>query len=292
MSEEENGNEETIPETTETVPIPAGGTVDQSVLAEAERITDAIMGDPDLLAQILKQPVMPDGEPTPEVDPEVIAAMEEFKFGTSIPLAGNLNAAYAFKYALDDKKTIVWDLLLSVIPFEEALTKWPMMFQTPYGPVNEQGYLPWYKIVGMTYDEANKRIVPVKLLMMTPSFAFKDVSAVAISTKITTKMILDTIDAVETHRSLVVGEEARTAKKEAKTYKDIVDRIFTIDYAEATEDMVSKAKEAEDKGDESMASAFKVTRDFITTLKENWCWVLLILIIIIAVVLQNTGVWR
>lgn len=261
------------------------------LMTQAEGIADAIIGNPDLLSQILQHPpaVVDKTAPAVVIDPVVLEAMAEFKFGTTIPLAGNLHASYAFKYALDDPNLIVWDLLLSPIPFEEALTKWPLIFQTPWGPVNELGYVPWYKIVGMTYDETNKRIVPVKLLMMTPSFAFKEVSALAIGTDITTKMILDTIDAVETHRSLVVGEEARTAKKEAKTYKNIVDRIFTIDYAETTEDMLEKAKEAEDKGDKAMSSAFKVVKDFWTTVRENWCWIALLIFLGIAFYLQNQG---
>jgi hypothetical protein len=281
-----------VPDVAETVP-PHDG-VNPDLMEQAEAIADGLLSDPAMLSQILSMPMAEGSEdggtPESKVDPAVLEAMSEFKFGTSVPLAGQLHASYAFKYALDDENVIVWDLLLSPLPFEEALTKFPLVYETAFGPVNELGYLPWYKIVGMTYDEGNKRVVPVKLLMMSPSFAFKDVSAVALSKNITTSMILETIDAVETHRSLVVGEEARTAKKEAKTYKDIVDRIFTIDYSESVEDMLGKAKEADDKGDQAMASAFKVQRDFWTTMRENWCWVALVLAIIGAVILQNMGV--
>jgi hypothetical protein len=280
-------SEEPAPEPTdviETVP-PSDGGIDQGLMEQAETIADSLLSNPAQLQAILRTPSAQTSEEDGirvEPDPAVVEAMDEFKFGTSIPLAGHLEAAYAFKYALDDKETIVWDLLLSPMSFEEALTKFPLVYDTPFGPINELGYLPWYKIVGMTYDEANKRIVPVKLLMMTPSFAFKGIDAVALSNNITTSMILETIDAVETHRALVVAEEARTARKEATTYKQIVDRVFTINYSESVEDMVNKAKEAEDKGDDAMSTAFKVQRDIWTTIKENWCIILFIIIMGVA----------
>jgi hypothetical protein len=126
--------------------------------------------------------------------------------------------------------------------------------------------------------------------MMTPLMARRGADVLKLLDKLSPEVIQKSVEYIKRHENLMWADMARQKAEEAETAWAIVERK-SAGHFKSTERMLNLAGEATDKGDEEFAKSFTENKDWKEKLADNWCFIILGIIVIIYLLGYAAGWW-
>jgi hypothetical protein len=189
-----------------------------------------------------------------------------------------------------DSSKIVYDLYVSPMKISKILAKSLENIETRWGVERAKAYSLWTVTRARTYDPINKRVVPIRQIVMTPLMARRGAAVAKLLDILTPDIIKRSVEYISKHENLIWADMAKQKAQEAETAWTIVDGKAS-DHFESTERMLKYAGEATDKGDEEFAKSFTENKDWKDKLADNWCLVILAIFVSIYVLGYAAGWW-
>lgn len=189
-----------------------------------------------------------------------------------------------------DRKKIIYDVYVAPQKIAKILAKAIESIDTQWGPEKTKVFVLWTVIRARTYDPINKRVVPIRQIMMTPLMARRGADVAKLLDMLTPEVIKKSINVVTKHESLVWADMAHMKGQEAETAWKIVEHKSESHF-KSTERMLRHAGEATDKGDEEFAKSFTEDKDWKDKLADNLCLIILFAIAVIYMVGYGLGWW-
>jgi hypothetical protein len=182
-----------------------------------------------------------------------------------------------------DRNRIIYDFYVSPQKLPKLLAKSTETINTRWGPEKAKVFKLWTVIKGRTYDPTNKRVVPIRQVVMTHLMARRGADVAKLLDKLTPEIIKKSVEKIGTHESLIWAEAARTKGQEAKTAWAIVEQKADSHFS-STEKMLSYAGEAEDKGDVEFSKSFTQNKNWKDKLIDNLCWLIILVGILVYII--------
>jgi hypothetical protein len=189
-----------------------------------------------------------------------------------------------------DRSRIVYDLYVCPEKISKIIAKSLEMIDTRWGPERAKVFVMWTVAKGRTYDPTNKRVVPIRQVMMTPLMARRGADVSKLLDKLTPDVIKKSIQVVKKHEGLLYAEMAQMKTAEAETAWTVVGQKAESHF-KSTERMLRLAGEATDKGDEEFAKSFTENKDWKDKLADNWCILLIFALVVIYIIGYGLGWW-
>ena len=181
------------------------------------------------------------------------------------------------KYDPESPDTLIKEIYFMPREIEELTGDYSLLYTTPYGNLTLPGWFFWTVIRARSYDAENKRVVPVKQVLLTPRMAIIGVDAAKQLEQLTIQDLQATLKKAESYLSLVMFQDAWNARREAQTYKDALDNAH-VSHIESVQNVYAKTKQAEDMGDQAYSKSLREKIDAWGWLRDNW-WIILIAIL-------------
>lgn len=190
-----------------------------------------------------------------------------------------------------DSSRVIYDIYVSPMKISKILAKASATIETRWGPEKTNAYILWTVTKARTYDPINKRVVPIRQIVMTPLMARRGADVAKLLDMLTPQVIKQSVEIVSRHESLLWADMARMKAQEAATAWEIVEKKAESHF-ESTERMLKYAGEATDKGDDAFAKSFTEEKGgWKERLADNWCIISLFVLVAIYMVGYGLGWW-
>lgn len=189
-----------------------------------------------------------------------------------------------------DRKKVIYDIYVTPQKIAKILVKAIETIESQWGTEKTKAYPLWTVTRARTYDPVNKRVVPIRQVMMTPLMARRGADVAKLLDKLTPEVIKKSINMVRQHESLLWADMAQMKGQEAATAWQIVEHKSQSHF-KSTETMLKHAGEATDKGDEEFAKSFTEDKDWRDKLTDNLCIIILAVLVILYMVGYGLGWW-
>lgn len=187
-------------------------------------------------------------------------------------------------------KRIVYDIYACNQKVSKILAKSLEAIDTKWGTEKTKAYFLWSVTRARSYDPTNKRVVPVRQIVMTPLMARRGADVAKLLSILTPAVIKKSVELIHRHEELVWADVAKMRAEEAETAWAIVDKKSESHFR-STERMLKVAGEAEDKGDQEFAKSFTENKDWKEKLADNWCLIVLGIVVLIYLAGYLAGWW-
>jgi hypothetical protein len=207
-----------------------------------------------------------------------------------VPRYGRWNWYKGWKKDPTDPSKVIYDLYVAPKKISKILAKTLENIDTRWGSEKTKVFVLWTVTKARTYDPNNKRVVPIRQIMMTPLMARRGADVLKLLDKLSPEVIQKSVEYIKRHENLMWADMARQKAEEAETAWAIVERK-SAGHFKSTERMLNLAGEATDKGDEEFAKSFTENKDWKEKLADNWCFIILGIIVIIYLLGYAAGWW-